>query len=576
MELNHFSHVDHPLMLVNHVQKEEGEEDVVCHGCQKPISSSAYGCNHCNYFLHKKCAELPKEITHDKHPQHPLTLLSHPPDLSSRYDCDVCGIEDWKWFIYHCSKCEFDVHISCVLEDRVVEHEGHPHPLTVVHKKALFNCDACFTEDKDLSYFCNTCEFWIHKSCALSPSTIQHNSHIHPLVLNYSLPYIHRSFPFNCDICKERVHPNFWVYDCDPCRYFVHVKCATSKTMMRGANTETTAEDDEIEPSVIKFPIVDESVNLLDELLKEANLGDTNRATILTHFSHDHPLILFNNKDEMKNDEIIICKGCLIAIISTPFYGCDQCSFFLHGSCAEVPQELRHPCHQEDHQFNLKMSFTSQDKFPCYSCYRFHNGFRYKCDSCDFTICVVCALLPVKIRHETHDHPLRIQRVEKVTVCNGCRFSIRGGLIYRCHTCDYYVDIHCLKLPHKIKHAWDRHLLTLRYPPYSDHPDEFYCEICEEEIHPKYWLYHCHHCDQPFHIECLFPIFEYLTRDINAGDTIEVGIHPHKLSTVFHRAENRPSFKCKRCDRIIPNAEGLLKCEPCRWQLCLFCAWSNS
>ena len=252
----------------------------------------------------------------------------------------------------------------------------------------------------------------------------------------------------------------------------------------------------------------------------------------------------------MKNDEII-CKGCLLPITSTPFYGCDQCSFFLHGSCAEVPRELRHPCHPEHHQMNLKMSFTSHDKFPCHFCKRFHNGFRYKCDSCHFTLGVVCALLPVKIRHEAHEHPLRIQRVEKDTVCNGCSFTRKtGSFIYRCHTCDYYVDILCLKLPHKVKHAWDRHLLTLRYPPYSDHPDQFYCELCEDDqMHPKYWLYHCSLCDQPFHIECLFPIFEYRAEGVNAGDTIEVGFHPHKLTPVFARAENQPSFTCKRCDR---------------------------
>ncbi|KAM7502594.1 hypothetical protein LguiB_001498 [Lonicera macranthoides] len=571
MALNHFSH-GHPLMLVNQVQKEEGEKDVVCYGCQKPISSSAYSCNDCKYFLHKKCAELPKEIIHDKHIQHPLTLLSYPPYQSSSCQCDVCHISGWKWFTYHCSTCEFDVHIQCVLEDRVVvKHESHPHPLTIVHKKALFNCDACFTEDEDMSYFCNTCEFWIHRSCALLPSTIQHNSHDHPLLLNYFLPYIHRGSTFSCGICKQKVHPNFWVYDCDKCRYFVHVKCATSETMIRDATSETSAKD-ELEPSVIKFPIVDESVNLLDELLKEANLGDTNRAAMLTHFSHDHQLILFDNEDERNNDEIIICKGCLLPVISTPFYGCDQCSFFLHKSCAEVPRELRHPCHQKDHQFNLKMSFISHDKFPCYFCNIFHNGFRYKCDSCDFTLGVVCALLPVKIRHEAHDHPLRIQGVEKVTVCNGCKFRVRAGLIYRCHICDYYVDVHCLKLAHKVKHAWDRHLLTLRYPPYSDHPDEFYCELCDEEIHPKFWLYNCRHCDQPFHTKCLFPNIQYHAYGINVRDTIEVGFHPHKLTPVFRRA----GFKCKRCDRIIPNADMFLKCETCRLQLCLFCAWSNS
>ncbi|KAM7530115.1 hypothetical protein LguiB_033525 [Lonicera macranthoides] len=85
------------------------------------------------------------------------------------------------------------------------------------------------------------------------------------------------------------------------------IVCYGCQKPISSATSETTSED-EIGPSVMKFPIVDKSVNLLDELLKGANLGDAYRAKTLTHFSHDHLLILFDNEDEMKNDEIIICK----------------------------------------------------------------------------------------------------------------------------------------------------------------------------------------------------------------------------------------------------------------------------
>lgn len=135
-------------------------------------------------------------------------------------------------FTYNCSLCEFDVDVLCILEEEsytMITHEGHPHPLTLLLKEVSFLCTACHTIEKDVSYLCTKCQFWIHKSCAFTPTTITHCDHDHPLVLGYSLPYEYRRFIYYCEICKEKVHPSFWVYYCDKCRYFVHMKCATSE-----------------------------------------------------------------------------------------------------------------------------------------------------------------------------------------------------------------------------------------------------------------------------------------------------------------------------------------------------------
>lgn len=232
MELQHFSH-EHPLMFIDEFQNEEGREQVVCYGCQKSISGSAYHCGECNYFLHKKCAELPMEINCPLHYQHPLTLLPHPLYAPSKScECKICGKDDWEWFTYNCSLCEFDVDVLCILEEEsytMITHEGHPHPLTLLLKEVSFLCTACHTIEKVVSYLCTKCQFWIHKSCAFTPTTITHCDHDHPLVLGYSLPYEYRRFIYYCEICKEKVHPSFWVYYCDKCRYFVHMKCATSE-----------------------------------------------------------------------------------------------------------------------------------------------------------------------------------------------------------------------------------------------------------------------------------------------------------------------------------------------------------
>ncbi|PIN09543.1 hypothetical protein CDL12_17874 [Handroanthus impetiginosus] len=59
-------------------------------------------------------------------------------------------------------------------EQRSIKHPSHRHPLTYVRKpSSLFHCDGCGTEERDFAYVCNFCEFWIHKSCALLPTTFQ-------------------------------------------------------------------------------------------------------------------------------------------------------------------------------------------------------------------------------------------------------------------------------------------------------------------------------------------------------------------------------------------------------------------
>ncbi|CAK9179587.1 unnamed protein product [Ilex paraguariensis] len=186
MELKHFTH-DHPLNFED-VQKNEGT-DVMCYGCKKPILDHAYCCKECDYFLHKSCAELKREIEDPIHSEHLLKLDA-----------------------------------------------GHPCSLVI------------FAAWKD------------------------------------------------CNKCDKFLWPTSSVYCCGPCRYFVHVKCATSEAgSSRGAEISSSNKDDELlESNPVNLPVNDEFVDLARYFVKDININEFEKETEINNGSHKHPLLLFD------------------------------------------------------------------------------------------------------------------------------------------------------------------------------------------------------------------------------------------------------------------------------------------
>ncbi|CAK9143411.1 unnamed protein product [Ilex paraguariensis] len=287
MELQHFSH-DHPLNFKD-VQKNKGT-DVMCYGCKKPILDHAYCCKQCDYFLHKSCAKLNREIKDPIHLEHLLTL-----DAAKSSICDVCK-QSWDRFTYRCYKCDFDICMPCFLEERVIKLAIHQHPLGVLLRPSLFTCDICCMEDKDSSYLCHSCQFWIHKSCASLPYTIKVNDHHHPLSLTKQYLYNITNFKQYCNKCDEFLWVASSVYCCGPCRYFVHVKCATSEAgSSRGAEISSSNKDDEfLESNPVNLPVNDEFVDLARYFVKDININEFEKETEINNWSHEHPLLLFD------------------------------------------------------------------------------------------------------------------------------------------------------------------------------------------------------------------------------------------------------------------------------------------
>jgi hypothetical protein len=168
--VKHFSH-SHPLRPVD--VKEE--EEIICSGCELDLSGSAYKCTKstCDFFLHKSCFELPRELEHTSHPQHLLVLLSSPPGDDSKFTCNACG-DYGTSFAYHCATCQFNLHVGCAFLPKTMKHVDHNHPLTLLYstnfldKEGLvFTCDVCRKEVSQTSwvYYCLDCDYGTDLHC---------------------------------------------------------------------------------------------------------------------------------------------------------------------------------------------------------------------------------------------------------------------------------------------------------------------------------------------------------------------------------------------------------------------------
>ncbi|CAN8284530.1 unnamed protein product [Cochlearia groenlandica] len=174
--VRHLSH-NHPLRS----HKALAEEEIICSGCDLDLIGPSFKCtkSECDYFLHKSCFELPREIHHKSHQDHPLTLLYASPYQTHTYGCNACG-EYGSGFVYNCSTCQYDLHVGCVsMPESVVDLEGHEHPLTLLYSSPylnglVFSCDVCqeTVPDNFWSYYCKECDYGRHlHSCAVEEET---------------------------------------------------------------------------------------------------------------------------------------------------------------------------------------------------------------------------------------------------------------------------------------------------------------------------------------------------------------------------------------------------------------------
>jgi len=190
--INHFSH-PHPLELSNAQSLYMNS----CSACNLQPSGWMYSCKPCNFTLHISCTQMPTLITHPCHPIHPLTLFSTPVYPGGSFNCDGCGLQG-NGFNYHCTTCDFDVHMMCATNPLSLAHQSHPHQLNLAfyppYQTKGFSCDICHKIGSNhWLYRCSACEFDAHMKCAMSVNNtplphVQHSNSL-PVANNVNIQY---------------------------------------------------------------------------------------------------------------------------------------------------------------------------------------------------------------------------------------------------------------------------------------------------------------------------------------------------------------------------------------------------
>ncbi|KAL2320862.1 hypothetical protein Fmac_029831 [Flemingia macrophylla] len=538
-QIEHFSHI-HPLLFKEELKKDK--EQVICSGCEKPISGPNFCCNQCDFVLHKTCAELERHLKHPFHPQHPLILLSTSP-YRGRYRCNSCG-GVFENFVYHCYHCDYDLDVSCASHWH--PDDGHRHAFTCLENPNSFVCYACgMNADKGLACLCSICQIWVHSSCAELPPAIKINGHDHRLKLTYALHHIYGFWgSITCGACNGEMYPLFAGYFCSSCKFPVHLKCPGQYLR---EEWETATEDEESLGGYETEETLDVDITL-------------------SFFGHEHSLKLMEEHGNLLYSDKL-CDGC-IRPITPPFFSCQEenCAFFLHQSCVGLPRTKQHRFHE--HPLTLLSKAPPYDGiYRCDGCRILSNGFVYRCEECQFDLDVCCGSLQEKVEHESHVHALILKKTSVARQCKGCH--VWSKHVYVCDVCeDFAIDCGCAGLPCKTWHMNDKHPLSLNYFVEGD-LRENECGICNEKMFAKSWFYYCDDCDFVAHPYC---VVGKKCRRVKFGGSFQYDFHSHPLALV---EETEQHTKCKACG---DGCNGwTLECDQCK---CYFhregqCFWKE-
>ncbi|GLT35259.1 hypothetical protein SLA2020_097270 [Shorea laevis] len=350
----------------------------------------------------------------------------------------------------------------------------------------------------------------------------------HPFHDNHALTLLATATLWACDFCGNLV--NGFVYQCSPCRFKLHIKCAFLPQFLTG-----------------NFPKRDH------------------------HFSHvdEHPLF-FIQRDLISSNKVELSSNCLVCLESlsgSSFYYCPECQFFLHELCVseELPSEITHSLHDKHALTLMKGKSPPWIQPQCKFCLNSIKGFWYRCSPCKFQLHPRCALLitkdlPKRDHHFSHvEHPLVFvqmlsNEVKINSSCSVCSEPLLGTSFYSCPDCGFFLHKECeAELFPKIDHvAHPQHPLIPVFSAY------YTCNFCLYESDEKKIGYKCPcpSCDFYIHHECTLPRF-----------FPESKIHDHQLSPFMRKNP----FICDACGGARDDARYFcLKCSIMIHKDCIF------
>ncbi|KAK1380635.1 Phorbol-ester/DAG-type domain-containing protein [Heracleum sosnowskyi] len=539
----------HKLILNEDYHSREGH---LCNACGLLLHtpSDVYRCIYsssdeeddcAHFFLHKTCAHLPDRVAHPSH-QHSMERVIGSFDEDS---CSICGNE-LKGLYYICYECDiYKMCLICIvpLNKFSIDPDYHRHKLTL--------------------------------------STSHHK---HSLHLAYSLPEMYRKFPQTCRICTQHVYESHWLYYCPNCRFFAHIKCATTPPMFRNGEEYDSEEYDceaNIDESILVHLPAPDHESLLQQYIKKKKIiywledAHVTPPVNINHWSHEqHQMVLKNRSGKRDDEGLLICNGCTKSISSRDcsdlvFYECSECDYILHQYCALLRKEMQLDLDRK----LVGIQSSVYDIWSCTHCEGFSNGTQMRTtyvlpflEPKYVKLDTECAFLPKLIKHEAHPHLVTQDHFVSVHDCSACQKGIRGrDTFFRCTRtrppCYFSIHIKCALKPLKLTHRWDPHPLYLITSPEGviDHPHAFHCEFCSEEINTNGWFYHCSVCDLSFHLNDCVDLFPYSRVKFGATN-IKIRDHEHNLTFVL-------SKKRQPCQRCRKNTYGkpVLQCTPCKF-----------
>ncbi|KAB2039790.1 hypothetical protein ES319_D02G035200v1 [Gossypium barbadense] len=595
MEIQHFSH-HHPLVFIQ--AHSVASKAALCLGCQKPVEGWSYGCNQCEFYLHKGCAELelaPK-IQHPFHPKHPLTLLPKSPYSSSISGCDLCG-KNFEGFVYNYFDYEFDLLINCALLQSSIAanfpNSLHPHPLHFFqnyNKEVEPDCPGCQKPISGPFYHCSDCTypivFNLHKECAELPLEINHPcDRKHPLTLLPQPP----THPQKCSCSLCRIQWKGFVYSCSLCNFdlslddflfspptitvashehpwmlfFVPKICSPN-----GVFSSFTALVDYTSYLVSLFTTI---LLLLAQTVLEYSLLAFILPFLLAIRQAHTLLTVFNRLATIQH-----ALSFHIIVGQFQHYGhyrcpASRCRYIAHVLCATdkviwdgtiMPEGYDKRSEEVvDEPWNLITDVVEQIRIgelmvasEIKHSYHDHNlrlTFSRKTKDDDN-----CAELPEEMPHPFHKHLLTLSNSHDeygYSLCCACR-RLYQGFSYRCYEGDFSfeIDIQCMLLSDTLKHPSHEHSLF-----FVHNSEGTSCSACFQRLYSWDVAYRCmRRCDFSLDVGCAkLPLTAWYKYDRHPLTlTYSDDFEPSQLYCDLCEKEREPNrwfYYCADCDNSL-------------------------